>query len=82
MRVGWTVQNTLKVGGTENRGRETKILKRRGKLGQGVGTLKRGKVGTPSQTLSEVSSKKGVLENFTKFIGKHLCWSFSRVCFY
>ena len=42
MRVGGTVKNTLKGGGTEKRGGETKISKRRGKLGQGMGTLKRG----------------------------------------
>ena len=42
MRVGGTVQNTLEGGGTEKRGGETKILKRRGgKLSQGVGALKR-----------------------------------------
>ena len=42
----------LKAGPTEKRGRETKILKRwgRGKLGQGVGALKRG-AGTPLQTM-------------------------------
>ena len=38
MRVG----EALKRGGTEKRERETKMLKRRwGKLGQGVGALKR-----------------------------------------
>ena len=41
MRVGETVQNTLKGGGTEQRGGDTKVIKRRGKLGQGVGALKR-----------------------------------------
>ena len=30
MRVGGTVENTLKGGGTEKRGGETKILKRKG----------------------------------------------------
>ena len=40
--VRGTVKNTLKGGGTEKRGGEPKILKRRGdKLGQGVGALKR-----------------------------------------
>ena len=46
---GGTVCNTLKEGGIEKRGRETKILKRRrwggggggGKLGQEVGPVKR-----------------------------------------
>ena len=42
MKVGGTVSNTLKEGGTEKREGETKILKRKGKLGQGVGALKRG----------------------------------------
>ena len=41
MRVWATVQNNLKEGGAEKRGGETKILKRGGKLGQGVGALKR-----------------------------------------
>ena len=41
---GGAVKNTLKEGGIE---KETKILKRVGKLGQGVGVLKRGGVGTP-----------------------------------
>ena len=40
---GRTVYNTLKWGGTEQRGGDTKIIKRRGKLGQGVGSLKRGR---------------------------------------
>ena len=42
MRVGGTVSNTLKGGGTGKRGGETKILKSGSKLGQGVGALKRG----------------------------------------
>ena len=41
MRVGGTVQNTLKGGGTEKRRGETKIIKS-GKLSQRVGALKRG----------------------------------------
>ena len=46
LRVGGTVWNTLK--GTEMRVGETKILKRGGKLVQGVGALKRGEgAGTP-----------------------------------
>ena len=28
----------------------------------------------PSSEASEVLCKKGVLKNFTKFTGKHLCW--------
>ena len=39
---GGTVWNTLKGGGKEKWRRETKILKKGGKLGQGVGALKRG----------------------------------------
>ena len=35
------MQDTLKEGGTKNRGRKTKILKRGSNLGQGVGALKR-----------------------------------------
>ena len=47
MRVGETVQNTLKGGGTEKRRGETKIIKS-GKLSQRVGALKRGGgAGTP-----------------------------------
>ena len=51
---GGTMQNTLKGGATEKRGEETKILRRGGKLGQGVGALKRGS-GTPLRTMSSVS---------------------------
>ena len=40
--MGGTVKNTLKERETENRGGETKILKRGGKLGQWVGALKKG----------------------------------------
>ena len=47
MRLGGTVENTLKGGGTEIRGGETKILKREGKLGQGVGALKKGEGWNP-----------------------------------
>ena len=52
MGVGGTVLNTLKGGGAEKRGGEIKILKSggRGKVGQGVGALKRG-AGTPLQTM-------------------------------
>ena len=42
VRVGETVWNTLKEGGTKKMGGETKILKGGGgKLSQGVGALKR-----------------------------------------
>ena len=30
---------------------------------------------TKRRSRREVFCKKGVLENFTKFTGKHLCWS-------
>ena len=50
MRVGDCLK-TLKWGGTKKRGGETKILKRDGKLGQGVGALKRGD-GTPLGTMT------------------------------
>ena len=41
-----------KVGGTEKRGGETQILKREGKLGQGVHALKgRGGVGAHLRTM-------------------------------
>ena len=41
MKVGGTVQNTLKGGGTEKRGGDTKILKRMGQAGAGtpLGTM-------------------------------------------
>ena len=48
---GGTVQNTLEGGGTEKRGGETKILKRGGEMGQGVGDLKKGGSGTPLWTM-------------------------------
>ena len=35
------MENTLKGGGTEKREEETKILRKGGKLDQGVGALKR-----------------------------------------
>ena len=41
IRVGRTVQNTLKGGGTKKRGGETKILKRRGQAGSRGGCLKK-----------------------------------------
>ena len=40
--MGGTVSNTLKGGGTEKRGGETRILKRGRELDQGVGALKGG----------------------------------------
>ena len=49
VRVGGTVWNTLKEGGTEKRGGEAKILKRRDKLGQEMDALKKGESGTPLQ---------------------------------
>ena len=49
--VRGTVKNTLKGGGTEE-GRGNKKFKREGgKLGQGVGALKKGGAGTPLQTM-------------------------------
>ena len=49
--MGGTAWNTLKGVGTEKRGRETKILKRR-KLGKGVAALKRVRAGALSQNMS------------------------------
>ena len=42
MRVGESIKNTLKGGGRERGGGETKILKSGSKLGQGVVALKGG----------------------------------------
>ena len=42
---------TLKGGGTERRGGETKIFKR-GQTGSSGGCLKNGEAGTPLQTMS------------------------------
>ena len=51
MRVGGTVWNSFKKGGTENRGGETNILKREEQTESGVGVLKGvGGDGTPLQT--------------------------------
>ena len=44
---GWNCLKYLKRGVTEKRGGETKILKRGGKMGQGMGALKRTGAGTP-----------------------------------
>ena len=41
-RVGGTVWNTLKEGGTEKRGGEAKILKKKGQAGPRDGCLKKG----------------------------------------
>ena len=41
VRVGGTVWNTLKEGGTEKRGGEAKILKNNGKAGSKDGCLKK-----------------------------------------
>ena len=41
--MGWgELSKVPKGGGTEKRGGKTKILKKGGKLGQGVGTLRNG----------------------------------------
>ena len=52
MRVGGTVENTLK-GETEKKGGETKILKRGGRAGSRDGCLKKegGEAGTPLRTM-------------------------------
>ena len=53
--VGWsgTVWNTLKGGGAEKKGEETKVFKRRwGKLGQGVGALKGSGTGNPLEAMT------------------------------
>ena len=42
VRVGGTVWNTLKEGGTEKRGGEAKILKKKGQAGSREGCLKKG----------------------------------------
>ena len=52
MIVEGTVENTLKEGGTEKRGGETKILKKGGKLGQGVDALKKGELEPPCKLWS------------------------------
>ena len=44
-RVGGTVWNTLKVGGTEKKGREAKILKKKGQAGSRDGCLEKGRGG-------------------------------------
>ena len=62
MRVGLTVLNSLKGGGTEKRGGETKILKR-GQTGSRDGCLKNGGAGTPLQT------KGGVQWRMTEWWG-------------
>ena len=56
MKVGGAVSNTLKRGGTEKRGVDTKILKRRGKLGQGVGAFKRGELEPPCKLYIEMEN--------------------------
>ena len=59
MRVGGDCLKYFKRGGTEKRGGETKIFKKGGKLGKGVGALKRG-AGTSLWTmpmLDEIESK-------------------------
>ena len=54
MRVGGTVQNTLKVV-EQNRGERTQVFKKSGgKLGQGVDALKRRATGTPLLTMNDL----------------------------
>ena len=54
MRVGGTVQNTLKVV-EQNRAERTQVFKKRGgKLGQGVDALKRRGTGTPLLTMNDL----------------------------
>ena len=66
VRVGGTVWNTLKGGGTEKSGEDTKILKRRGQAGSRGGCLKKeGRAGTllwtkadlPQLVYEEICSK-------------------------
>ena len=52
LRLGGTVSNTSKGGGTEKRGGK-KDFKRGGKLGQGVGVSKR-EAGTSFQTMKRL----------------------------
>ena len=47
MRVGGTVRNTFKGGGTGKRGGETKIFKKEGGSPARGGHLKKGVAGTP-----------------------------------
>ena len=47
VRVGRTVWNTLKEGGTEKRGGEAKILKKKGQARSRDGCLIKGGPGTP-----------------------------------
>ena len=47
MRVGRTVWNILKESGTENRGGEAKILKKKGQAGSRMDALKREGSGAP-----------------------------------
>ena len=58
VRVGGTVWNNLKQGGKEKRGGETKILKRVGKLGQGMFALIKRGTGTPSWTMKSNHKQK------------------------
>ena len=48
-------------GGTEKRGGETKILKRRGKLGQGADALKKGEGWNPLANYLQLEKSKTVL---------------------
>ena len=58
MRVGETVWNTIKEGGTEKRGGEEKIFKKKGQAGSRDGCLKKGREesGTPLQTMMFAST--------------------------
>ena len=47
VRVGETVWNTLKEGGTQKREGEAKILKKKGQAGSRDGCLKKAGSGTP-----------------------------------
>ena len=47
VRVDETVWNTLKEGGTEKRGRQAKILRKKGQCWSRDGCLKKGGSGTP-----------------------------------
>ena len=53
MRVGGNLLKCHKKGVEQNRGGDTKIFKKRGKLGQGVGDLKRGAV-APLRTMDDL----------------------------
>ena len=73
---GWgTVWNTLKGGATEKRWGETKILKRGGKLGQGVDGLKR-VAGTPLGTMVTIKLYNQNGTSMNKCRRRSKFWSF------